>query len=281
MRDLVCRAGGGPGRAEAGPPTAAGLFAPPRPDLFGTLGLVEGAHPLAVWSAVRAPGASHCAGGISPGPRGCGNTPASADRTGRRNRRVLVDGAGGAGLSSAARRRVPGRGHLCRRDRRRAPLRHSPAAHGVSRAHAIRTLDRRAGQARRDHQGRQYARASCAGRRRLDLSLARTGEPINPGPAGRVAPSGAGNRPSSGPSATRWRPLRPSKSRSPSQASNACRTRSETVGWAKAEAGLRWGTLENPMWPTPSTPDCRQRQPQTNPRKRGTQPAHKSMLTLV
>ena len=47
------------------------------------------------------------------------------------------------------------------------------------------------------------------------------------------------------------------------------------------EAGLRWGTLASTMWRINSKPEIRQRQPQTNIRKCGTQPAHKSMPAVV
>jgi hypothetical protein len=47
------------------------------------------------------------------------------------------------------------------------------------------------------------------------------------------------------------------------------------------EAGLRWGTLVKAMWRIKSMPDFRPRQPQTNIRKCGTQPAYKSMPAVV
>ena len=47
------------------------------------------------------------------------------------------------------------------------------------------------------------------------------------------------------------------------------------------EAGLRWGILMRHYVAEKSMPEIRQRQPQTNTRKCGNQPAHKSMLTVV
>jgi Transposase len=103
------------------------------------------------------------------------------------HRAELVDGAGGRGLPGDARRLVPGRGDLCGRDRRCAPLPQPAPIDGLSRPGAARAVDRREGAAFRAHPGRQPPSSPRAGRSRLELSPPGAGQPNLAGPPGRLA----------------------------------------------------------------------------------------------
>ena len=150
VRDLVRAREAASGRSAPQAPAAALLPAAPRPDLRRRRPLDAGASALACPPELRASGAAD----RLPGRRstrsrmplsGC----AAWKSSWRADRADLVDGAGRGSLSGDARRLLPGRGDLCRRDRRCAPLRHAATADGVPRPGSGGALDRRYGPARR------------------------------------------------------------------------------------------------------------------------------------
>ncbi|CAA9276110.1 MAG: Transposase, partial [uncultured Acetobacteraceae bacterium] len=188
------RSGGGDGGPARQAPAPAVLPAPPWPGVHRPRRLDQGTYAMDVRAGLRASRPAPRAGGIPAGDRGRRGAARALGPAGGRTGPLLVDGAGGRGLPSHARRRLPERGHLRGRDRRRAPLRQPAAAHGLSRPGAVREFDRREGPARRHHQGRQRPGPPRADRRRLDLPLPRADEPAAGRAAGRSAEGRAGDR---------------------------------------------------------------------------------------
>ena len=156
--------------------------------------LDPGAHALAVRTDLRASRPVSGAARIPAGDRGCRGAARAPDAASRRAGLLLVHGAGGRGLPGFARRRlltavtfVAEIGDVRRFDSPRQLM----AYLGLV---PSRELDRRAGAARRHHQGRQRPRSSGADRGRLDLSLPGADEPVAAGAAGGAAEGRAGDR---------------------------------------------------------------------------------------
>ena len=161
------------GGAAPRPPAPAVVPAPPRPGLRRPRALDQGARAMAGRAGLRPPRPAAGPGGVPAGGRGRRDPARAPDPAGRGGGGRVVHGAGGRGLPGAARRRLPDRGHLRGRDRRRAAVRQPAPADGLPRPGALGELDRRAGPARRDHQGRQRPGAAGAGRGRLDATASR------------------------------------------------------------------------------------------------------------
>ena len=116
---------------------------------------------------VRASGASDRAAGDDRGGAVIARTGRSIGADDCGVCRQLDVGTGRGSAASAARRRSDRRRDLRRGDRRPAPVRQPASADGLSGAGAWRTLDRRHGAARRDHQSRQWSGPLPAGGERL------------------------------------------------------------------------------------------------------------------
>ena len=117
------------------------------------------------------------------------SAPAPAGAATRPHRAGVVHGAGRRGLPGDARRLVSRRRDLCRRDRRRTPVRHAAAADVLPRPRPGGKLDRRYGAAQGPHPSGQPPRPPGAGRGGLDLSLSRQGQRHPASPARRAAQS--------------------------------------------------------------------------------------------
>ena len=100
----------------------------------------------------------------------------------------LVARPDGAGASGAAWRRSDRGRDFRHRDRRLRALRKPAPAHGLSWPCTQRALDRGHGSARWHHEGREWARAPHAGRKRLDLSASAADRQDEALPAGAASP---------------------------------------------------------------------------------------------
>ena len=153
----------------------------------GRAGWTQAVSPLARGPQFSAGAAAHRAAGVPRHDRRDGAPRRAAHRPTPAAHARLALGAGRRRAAGVARRLVCHGGRPRRRSRRHPTLRPSAAAHGVSRPRAVGVLEWAERPPRRDHQGRQSARAAVARRSGVGVSRRAADRPTDAVPPRGVA----------------------------------------------------------------------------------------------